>query len=131
MFLATSLVNIVPSDGGPLDKVFHQTFITVNIFGLLNPPFTITLAGLVVILIIALAAGGVSEALAGEKIGKNILPAVLITLLGAYIFTAYVKLPTEIIIENVHVVAALLGAIVFGVFYVLLRRSRAPKKAAA
>ena len=55
----------------------------------------------------------------------------LITLLGAYIFTAYVNLPTEIIIEGVHVIAALLGAIVFGVFWVLLRRARAPKKAAA
>jgi drug/metabolite transporter (DMT)-like permease len=128
---ATNPIQIFPNTGF-FDQLFHQTFITVNILGLISHGgYTITLAGLIVILLIALLAGAISERLAGEKIGKSIAPAVLITLLGAYIFTAYVNLPTEIIIENVHIIAALLGAVVFGVFWVLLRRSRAPKKAAA
>ncbi|MBA3823405.1 MAG: hypothetical protein H0X24_05780 [Ktedonobacterales bacterium] len=130
MFLGNvTTIQLFPTSGF-FDQLFHQTYVRINILGLIaNGGYTITLAGLIIILLIALAAGAVSEALAGEKIGTSILPAVLITLLGAYIFTAYVNLPTEIIIENVHVVAALLGAIVFGVFWVLLRRARAPKKA--
>jgi uncharacterized membrane protein YeaQ/YmgE (transglycosylase-associated protein family) len=132
MFLANvTTVQLFPTTGF-FNQLFHESYIRVNILGLLGDNgYTITLAGLVIILLIALLAGAISESLAGEKIGKNILPAVLITLLGAYIFTAYVNLPTEIIIESVHVIAALLGAVVFGVFYVLLRRARAPKKAAA
>ena len=126
----TTTIPIFPTSGF-FHQLFHQTYIQVNILGLLGDGYRITLGGLIVILLIALAAGGVAEALAGEKLGKSIAPAMLITLIGAYIFTAYVKLPTEVIIEDIHIVAALLGAIVFGVFWVLLRRSRAPKKAPA
>ncbi len=131
LLAATTTINVFPTSGF-FDQLFHQSYLKVNILGLFGGDgYTITLAGLIVILLIALAAGGISEALAGEKLGSSLAPAVLLTLLGAYIFTAYVKLPTEIIIESVHVIAALLGAIVFGVFWVLLRRARAPKKAAA
>jgi len=47
----------------------------------------------------------------------------LITILGGYIFAAYVTLPfTDVAIQGVHVIAALLGSIVFSVFYVLIRK---------
>ncbi len=55
----------------------------------------------------------------------------LITLLGSYIFTVYVLLPFDLVLEGVHALAALLGAIVFSVFYVLVRRQGGDKKKAA
>ena len=122
-FLASiTPVKVFPTDGSFLDKFFHGTYMTVNIFGLLRDGYTITLAGLIVILIISVAAAGVAERLAGAKPGKSLVTPVLITLLGAYIFTAYVQLPTDFLVESVRILAALLGAIVFSVFYVLITK---------
>jgi hypothetical protein len=129
---SVTVINIIKNDGGFFDRLFHGTYLTINVFDLFNHGgYTITLAGLVVILVISLAAAAIAERLAGAKPGTNLITPVLITLLGSYIFTVYVTFPTEIIIEGVHLFAALLGAIVFGVFYVLLRKQSAPKKAAA
>ena len=129
LFLAAvTTVHLFPTDGGFLDKLFHGTYVTVNIFGLLSGEgYKITLSGLIVILILSIAAAAIAERLAGAKPGKNLVIPVLITLLGSYIFTAYVQLPTDISIEGVRILAALLGAIVFSVFYVLI--SRQGKKA--
>ena len=128
--MTLSSVTVVPlfqTDGGFLDKFFHGTYMTINIFHLLKDGYTITLSGLLVILVISLAAAAIAERLAGAKPGKNLVVPVLITLLGSYIFTAYVILPTDFMIESVRILAALLGAIVFSVFYVLI--SKQGKKA--
>jgi uncharacterized membrane protein YeaQ/YmgE (transglycosylase-associated protein family) len=124
-------VTLIPHNGGFMDKLFHGTYITINIFDLFKGGYTITLAGLIVILIIAVAAAAVAERLTGAKPGKGMITPILLTLLGAYIFSAYVLLPTDLEIEGVRIIAALLGAIVFGVFYVLINKQVAPKKAAA
>lgn len=126
MFLADIVeVKLIPTDGSFLDLLFHHTWLTVNIFGLFDKDggYQVTLAGLIVILVISLAAAAISERLAGEKPGKNLVAPVLITLLGAYVFQSFVSLPvTDVKIEGVRLISALLGAIVFGVFYVLFRR---------
>ncbi len=81
---------------------------------------------------IAFAAAAIAERLAGDKPSKSMVTVLLLTILGAYIFTSYVNLPiTDLEIESVRVISALLGAIVFGVFYVLLRRQTSSSKAAA
>jgi hypothetical protein len=134
MNLAATVTNvqIVPTDGGFLDKLFHGTWVTFNIFGLFDATggYKITLAGLLVILVLSFAAGAIIERLAGEKPGKGLAAAIIVTLLGAYIFSAFVTLPfNDIAIEGVRLVAALLGGIVFGTFFVLIRKQTAPKKA--
>ncbi len=117
-----------------LSNLFYGTYLRINIFNLLKDPtdgapgYKITLSGLIVILIISVAAAAIAERLAGAKPGKSLITPVLITLLGAYIFTAYVQLPVELILENVRVVAALLGAIVFSVFYVLISKQTSRSK---
>ncbi len=131
MILATTNINIIP-DSGIWHTIFYQTWMTLNIFGLFGANgFTFNLAGLIIIVVVGLAAAGITERLAGEKPGKNLLSVVLLTLLGAYIFAAFVKLPFELRLDNVPLVAALLGAIVFGVFFVLIRKTVAPNRSAA
>ena len=118
-------VNVIPQDGGVLDLLFHHSWININLLGFFDKTggFLITLSGLIVLVVISLAAAAISERLAGEKPGKNLATNTLITLLGAYIFVAYVNLPfTDVAIEGIRIVAALLGAIVFGVFWVLIRK---------
>lgn len=130
MALADVIWNL-PSDGGFLDKLFHQTWITFNIFGLFGTDgYKLTLAALIILVIVAGIAAAIAERLAGDKPGKSFVTTLLLTILGAYIFTKYVSLPiSNLQIETVNVISALLGAIVFGVFYVLIRRQSAPKKA--
>ncbi len=124
MVFATSTINLIPSSGF-WDTIFHQTWIAVNFFGLLGANgFKINLIGLIIVAIVGLAATGVTERLAGEKPGKNLVTPILLTILGAYIFSALLsgRIPFEIILEGIPLIAALLGAIVFGVFYVLIRK---------
>ena len=82
--------------------------------------YKITLIGLIIVLIIATAAAGVTQGLTGAKPGGT-LSTVLITLFGAWLFQAYVLLPFEVVLEGVRLIAALLGAIVVSVFYLLIR----------
>jgi uncharacterized membrane protein YeaQ/YmgE (transglycosylase-associated protein family) len=107
--------------GGILDTIFHKTWLAISVFG--QPPngYKITLIGLIIITIIALAAAAITERLAGAKPG-GLLAAVIITIFGAWLFSAYVRLPFEIIMEGVRLIAAFLGAIVVAVFYVLIRK---------
>ena len=122
--------NIIPS-GSPWDQIFRETWINLNIFGLFGADgFRINLAGLIIILIVGLAATAITERLVGEKPGKNLLATVLLTLFGAYVFAGSVHLPFETKVESVPLIAALLGAIVFGVFYVLIKKQVAPSKKA-
>jgi uncharacterized membrane protein YeaQ/YmgE (transglycosylase-associated protein family) len=126
---SVTTINIIPNSG-ILDTIFHKTWLAINIFGLpsnCTPQnsmgcggYALTLIGLIIIVIIAVAAAGITERLAGAKPG-GLLAAVLITLLGAWLFSAYVLLPFEIVLEGVRLVAAFVGAVVVAVFYVLLR----------
>lgn len=125
------VINFPFLQGGFLDTIFHKTWLAINIFGVpsnCTPKnavgcggYAITLIGLIIVLIIALAAAAITERLAGAKPG-GLLSAVLITLFGAWLFSAYVKLPFEIVMEGVRLIAAFLGAIVVAVFYVLIRK---------
>jgi hypothetical protein len=113
-------VNFIPTSG-ILDLIFHQTWIAISVLGWPSGGYKLTLIGLIIVLIIAVAAAAVAERLAGAKPG-GMLVIVLITLFGAWLFQAYVLLPFDVLMEGVHVVAALLGAIVVSVFYVLIRK---------
>jgi hypothetical protein len=114
-------INFLPTSG-ILDTIFHQTWLAINVLGWPGGNgYKLTLIGLIIVLIIAAAATATAERLAGAKPGGMLL-AVLITLFGAWLFSAYVLLPFDILMEGVRLVAALLGAIVVSVFYVLIRK---------
>ena len=133
MFLATTVVNLVPSSG-IWDQIFHQSFITVNILGLLNGQkgISINLIGLIIVAVVGIAAVGITERLTGGRMGGSLLLPIILTILGAYVFIALLGnvLTFDVVLEGIHLVAALLGAIVFAVFYVLIRgRGRSTKAA--
>jgi hypothetical protein len=110
--------NFIPNSG-ILDTIFHQTWLRVAIFGFPQGGYQVTLIGLIILAIIALTANAVTERLTGKKVGM--LGAMIITIFGAYIFITYVKLPFDFAVEGIPIIAALFGAIVISVFYVLLK----------
>ncbi len=65
-------INIIPTDGGFMDTLFHHTYIVINIFGFFDKTggFKLTLSGLIVIVLISLAATAIAERLAGEKAAR-------------------------------------------------------------
>ena len=52
----------------------------------------------------------------------------LITILGSLLTAAFVRLPWDFIIEGVHILAALIGAVLIAVFYTLIRSSSSSSK---
>jgi hypothetical protein len=119
MLLAIQNINFIPNSG-ILDDIFHKTWLAVSIAGFPANGYKLTLIGLIIIMIIAIAANGITERLTGKKVGGMLL-AVLITILGSWLFQAYVRLPFDFAIEGVAIIAALLGAVVIAVFYTLIR----------
>jgi uncharacterized membrane protein YeaQ/YmgE (transglycosylase-associated protein family) len=128
-----ALAAAIPSYNFPIPKgsffdlLFHQTSLSLQVLGLLHPPFSINLIGLIIIVLIAFAANAVTERLTSSKAG-GLFTAVLITLIGSYLFAAFVRLPFDFILEGVPIIAALLGAIIIAVFYSLIRKQSSSKK---
>jgi hypothetical protein len=111
-------LTFIPTSG-PLDEVFHQSWLAFSLLGMPAGGYKINFIDLLILLIIAIAANGITERLAGRKAG-GLLLATLITMLGSALVQAYVTLPFDFALEGVRIVAALLGAVVIAVFYVLL-----------
>jgi hypothetical protein len=111
-------LNFIPTSG-PLDLVFHQSWLAFSVLGMPAGGYRLNFIDLIILLIIAIAANGITERLAGRKAG-GLLLATLITVLGSALVQAYVTLPFDFALEGVRIVAALLGAVVIAVFYVLL-----------
>ena len=119
MALAFQNLNFIPNSG-VLDQIFHQSWLTVSILGFPKGGYRVTLIGLIIILIIALAANAITERLTSRKAG-GLFTATIITLIGSALFQAYVLLPFDFALEGIRIIAALLGAVVIAVFYTLLR----------
>ncbi len=119
MLLAIQDMNFIPKSG-ILDQIFHQTWLAISVFGFPPGGYKITLIGLIIVLIIAIAANGITERLTSKKVG-GLFAAVIVTIFGSWLFSAYVFLPFDFAIEGVRIVAALLGAIVVAVFYTLIK----------
>lgn len=119
-------INLIPNSG-PLDQIFHQTWLEVSVFGAPAGGYRITLIGLLIIFVIAFAANAITERLTSSKAG-GLLVATVITILGSILTAAFVRLPFDFIIEGVRIIAALLGAVVIAVFYTLIRNQFKSKK---
>jgi hypothetical protein len=111
--------NFPITPGSIFDLIFHQTSVTIQLFGALKPAFYINLIQLIIFIVLAIAVNGITERLTSKKLG-SLLAAVIVTIIGAAIFSAYVHLPFEFILEGVRIFAALFGAIVIAVFWVLI-----------
>jgi uncharacterized membrane protein YeaQ/YmgE (transglycosylase-associated protein family) len=120
MVLLAAIPNLtfIPTSG-PLDVVFHQSWLAFSVLGMPAGGYKLNFIDWIILLIIAITANGITERLAGRKAG-GLLLATLITVLGSALIQAYVTLPFDFALEGVRIVAALLGAVVIAVFYVLL-----------
>ncbi|MGE5333614.1 MAG: hypothetical protein ACM3N4_02855 [Nitrososphaerota archaeon] len=123
---ATSSLDFIPTSGF-WDSLFHETWVSLSIFGTPSGGYKITLIGLVIIVLIALLAAAITERLTTKKPG-GLGVAVLITILGSLLAAAILRLPWDFILEGVHIVAALVGAVLIAVFYTLIRSSTASGK---
>lgn len=112
--------NIIPSSG-ILDQIFHKTDMTIQVFGWPAKGYSINLIQLIILLLLAVIVVFVTEKLTKSKVG-GLFVGVIITLIGAYIIQAATdKIPDLLSIEGVHIVYALIGAIIIAVFYTLIR----------
>lgn len=108
---------------GILNTIFIQTWLDVKIFGFPTSPaygLRLTLIDIIILVAIAYLVSYLSEKLTGKKLGGT-FKATIITLLGTFIVLTFVNLPFDFAIEDVRIIAALLGAIIFAVFYTLIR----------
>lgn len=127
MVVALTNLTFIPTSG-VLDAIFHQTWLAFSLFGVPAGGYKINLIDLIIVLIIALAANGITERLTSRKVG-GLYFAVLLTIIGAYLMVAYVHLPFDVALEGVRIIAALFGAVIVAVFYNLLT-GRSSRKAA-
>jgi uncharacterized membrane-anchored protein YitT (DUF2179 family) len=107
---------------GILKTIFIDTGITFTIFGQPAGGFHLTLLDLVIVGALAFAVTAITEWLTGRKIG-NLFAGMLVTIIGALLVLMFMRLPTplDFAIEDIAVVAALIGATIVGVFYSLVR----------
>src|SRR5260370_21709532 len=117
MLLAVQNINFIPNSG-ILDDIFHKSWLAVSIAGFPAGGYKVTLIGLIIIMIIAIAANGITERLTGKKVG-GMLASVLVTILGSWLFQVYVLLPFYCSIAGLRIFAALLGAVMIAVVWSL------------
>ena len=107
---------------GILRTIFVDTWVSLSLFGQPAGGFKLTLIDLIIVALLAFAVTALTEWLTGHKLGK-LFTGMVVTIIGALLVVMFVRLPAplDFQIEDVPIVAALIGAIVVGVFYVLLR----------
>src|SRR5262245_47828459 len=125
--LGSTSFSILPSSG-PLDLVFHQTWIALSVFGEPNGGYALTLGGLLIVAFLAFVVNVFIERLTHRNTG-GLARAVAFTLVGAFLVSAYVALPFEVEVEGVRIVTTLVGALIVGVFYNLLKGQSRPAAA--
>jgi uncharacterized membrane protein YeaQ/YmgE (transglycosylase-associated protein family) len=118
-------IHLVPNSG-PMDLIFHQTWLEVSIVNIPPNGYRLTLIGLIIIVLLALLVNAITERLTSRKMG-GLFTAVLVTIVGSVLTAAYVQLPFDFAIEGVRIIAALLGAVIIAVFLVLLRGAASSK----
>jgi len=114
---------------GILKTIFIDTWVSLSLFG--QPPggFKLTLIDLIILALIALAVNAIAQWLTKQKIG-NLWAGMVVTTLGTFVILTFVSLPAplDFAIEDVAIIAALIGSIIIGVFYVLIRARTSKQK---
>ncbi len=120
--LATTTYTFIP-DSGILDLIFHRTWFALSVLGEPSGGYGLTLIGLIIVALLAFTVNVIIERLTSRKTG-GLARAVGFTLVGAFLVSAYVSLPFEIDVEGVRIITTLIGALIVGVFYNLLKGQR-------
>jgi uncharacterized membrane-anchored protein YitT (DUF2179 family) len=117
---------------GILKTIFIDTGITFTILGQPAGGFHLTLLDLIIVGLLAFAVTAITEWLTGQKLGK-LFTGMAVTIIGALLVLMFMKLPAplDFAIEDIAVVAALIGATIVGVFYALIRARTSSKGKAA
>jgi uncharacterized membrane protein YeaQ/YmgE (transglycosylase-associated protein family) len=117
--LDSTSFNFLPTLG-PFDLIFHRTWIALSVLGEPNGGYTLTLGGLLIVAFLAFVVNVFIERLTHRNTG-GLVRAVAFTLIGAFLVSAYVALPFEVEVEGVRIITTLVGALVVGIFYNLLK----------
>lgn len=112
---------------GVLGQFFYQTTAQLRLFGWPAQGYSINLIQFIVLLALAIVVVFVIERLTKNKIG-GLAAGVIVTLIGAFIIQTETRSMPDFLFEGVRVVSSLVGAIIIGVFYVLLRAQFARSK---
>ena len=118
--------NPIPTTG-ILNTIFHQTDMRVQVLDWPANGYYINLIQLIILIILAVVVNFVTERLTSKKPG-GLATGVVLTVIGAYVAETYAKIPFDFSIEGVLIVASLIGAIIVGVFYTLIRAQFSGKK---
>jgi uncharacterized membrane protein YeaQ/YmgE (transglycosylase-associated protein family) len=112
-------IQIIP-DNAAMNLIFRQSWLAISLFGVPPNGYRVTFIGLIILIILALTVNAITEKLTSKKVG-GLLFALFITILGSAFTAAYLLLPFDFAIEGVRIIAALLGAVIISVFWVLIR----------
>jgi hypothetical protein len=112
-------IRLLP-DNAALDLIFRQSWIVISILGFPPGGYRVTFIGLIILIILALTVNAITEQLTAKKVG-GLFFAIILTILGSALAASYVLLPFDFAVEGVRIIAALLGAVVIAVFWVLIR----------
>ncbi len=105
---------------GILNTIFYQTDMRIQVFNWPANGYSINLIQLIILIVLAVVVNFVTERLTSKKPG-GLVTGVILTVIGAYLVETYAKIPFDFAFEGVLIVASLLGAIIVGVFYTLIR----------
>jgi uncharacterized membrane-anchored protein YitT (DUF2179 family) len=107
---------------GILKTIFIDTWISLSVLGQPAEGFHLTLIDLIIVALLAFAVTAMTEWLTRQKLG-NLFAGMVVTIIGAILVVMFVRLPAplDFAIEDIPVVAALIGALIVGVFYALVR----------
>jgi uncharacterized membrane-anchored protein YitT (DUF2179 family) len=107
---------------GILKTIFIDTWLRISLLGQPAGGFLLTLIDLIILAILAFAVNAITEWLTTKKIG-NLFAGVVVTIIGALLMVAFVRLPAplDFTLEDIPLIAALIGSIIVGVFYTLIR----------
>jgi uncharacterized membrane protein YeaQ/YmgE (transglycosylase-associated protein family) len=117
--LASALFGIIPNSG-ILNTIFHQTDITVQVLDWPPKGYHLNLIQLIILLVLAVVVNAVTKYLTKSESG-GLVTGVILTIIGAYLLETYARIPFDFALEGVLIIASLLGAIIVGVFYTLIR----------
>src|SRR5690348_1309508 len=101
---------------GILKTIFIDTWISISLLGQPAGGFKLTLIDLIIVALLAFAVTALTEWLTGQKLGR-LFTGMVVTIIGALLVIMFVRLPApmDFAIEDVPIVAALIGALIVGV----------------
>src|SRR5262249_49774698 len=98
----------------------QSSSLAFSLFG--QPPggFVLTFGDLAILMVIAIAVNATTVWLTSRKIG-SLSRGIIVTIIGALLTVAFIRLPFDFRLQDIPVFTALIGSIIVGVFYTLIR----------